>query len=216
MEGRKNVKVLFVIIDGVGDCLIEELGSKTPFQHVSTPTLDRLAKYGANGLLDSFAAGKACGSDTAHLSLFSYNPVQHYQGRGAFETEGSGLLMAAGDIAFKCNFAYMDPHSKVVELRRVDRNFDKWGLELVALVNGIVIPGFEGYQVTAKHATEHRIGLKISGPHLSNQITDTDPLVDGKPLLTPLPLTPEADLTARLVLSSHEVQGALRRDVPRP
>ncbi len=200
MEAKRNTKLLFVIIDGLGDCLNPQLDSKTPFQAVSTPCLDRLARLGANGLLDAFAAGKACGSDTAHLSIFGYSPLQYYRGRGAFETEGAGLSMQPGDIAFKCNFAYMDPDSRVVVRRRVDRDFDKWGLPLVEAINGLQVPGFEGYSVAAKHATEHRMGLRVSGPGLSHLVTDSDPLVDGKPLQVPAPLTPEAGLTAQLVL----------------
>jgi 2,3-bisphosphoglycerate-independent phosphoglycerate mutase len=33
------------------------------------------------------------------------------------------------------------------------------------------------------HATEHRIGLKVHGPNLSNDITGTDPLKDNLKLI---------------------------------
>jgi len=32
------------------------------------------------------------------------------------------------------------------------------------------------------YATEHRCGIKVSGPGLSYHITGQDPLVDGRPL----------------------------------
>lgn len=192
-------KILFVIVDGIGDCLYPEHDFKTVFQFEDTPWLDKMAKTGASGLFDSFEAGYACGSDTAHLNLFGYTPLQYYKGRGAFETEGAGLLMNAGDIAFKCNFSYLDPKSSKVVKRRVDRDFDKWGLELVTFLDGMTIPGFEGYVVSTKHATEHRIGLKISGPNLSNNITGTDPLVDGLELTVPHATQPDGEFTAKLV-----------------
>lgn len=56
--------------------------------------------------MDPVDSGLACGSDTAHLSIFSYNPLIHYKGRGAFEVIGSGLDMEKSDIGFKSNFAY--------------------------------------------------------------------------------------------------------------
>jgi 2,3-bisphosphoglycerate-independent phosphoglycerate mutase len=67
------------------------------------------------------------------LSLFIGKLFSNYlkRGRGAFETIGSGIAMDYHDIAFKCNFAYMDPITKVVIKRRVDREFDKWGLPLI-------------------------------------------------------------------------------------
>lgn len=36
---------------------------------------------------------------------------------------GSGLPMEGDEIAFKCNFAYMNPENKIVEKRRVDRYY---------------------------------------------------------------------------------------------
>ena len=70
---------------------------------------------------DPVQSGLACGSDTAHMSLFGYNPLKLYQGRGVFEALGSGQDIRVGDIAFKSNFAYMNIETRVVEKRRVDR-----------------------------------------------------------------------------------------------
>lgn len=196
---KYKTRILFILVDGIGDCCYPEYGGKTLFQKEFTPSLDKLAKYGANGMMDSFEAGYACGSDTAHLNIFGYTPKKYYKGRGAFETEGAGLLMKAGDIAFKCNFAYMDPTTHKVVKRRVDREFDKWGLELVTFLDNMKIPGYEQYEVRTKHATEHRIGLKVSGPNLSNDVTGTDPLVDNNVLLVPHATSKAGEFTALLV-----------------
>ena len=197
------VKILFIIIDGIGDCGSKEIGWKTIFQATDIPHLDQLAASGVSGLMDSYEAGCAGGSDTSHLNIFGYPPMTFYKGRGAFETEGSGLLMEPGEIAFKCNMAYMNPETQIVEKRRVDRQFQKWGLELIEYLNTLVIPGFEEYKVSTRHATEHRLGLKISGPGLSNDVSDTDPLVDNLPLLKIKALKPEGEITAKVVSCFH-------------
>ena len=57
--------------------------------------------------MDPVEPGLACGSDTAHLDIFGYNPFEVYRGRGSFETMGSGISMENNEIAFKCNFAYI-------------------------------------------------------------------------------------------------------------
>jgi hypothetical protein len=82
---------------------------------------DAIAAAGVSGLMDPVQAGLACGSDTAHLSMFGYDPRQYYRGRGAFETMGAGLDMQPGDIAFKvapsapcnhlCRFAPAHEHA---------------------------------------------------------------------------------------------------------
>ena len=44
------------------------------------------------------------------------------------------------------------------------------------------IPGYDDHYVTVLHATEHRCGVKLSGPNLTDNITGTDPLKDNLPL----------------------------------
>lgn len=92
------------------------------------------------------------------------------------------MEMDYGEIAFKCNFAHMDPVTQIVTTRRVCRNFHNWGLELFEALDPIIIPGFENYEVTIRHATEHRAGLKIKGPGLSSFITGNDPIKDNRKL----------------------------------
>lgn len=134
--------------------------------------MDKLALNGICGLHDPVYAGLACGSDTSHMSLFGYNPLKLYNGRGAFEAMGSGLSMEpAYDIAFKCNFAYIDIEQQVVIKRRVDREFAHWGVSLCNVIDNLVIPGYENYKVSCEHATEHRCGIKVSGPGLSYHIS---------------------------------------------
>ena len=89
----------------------------------------------------------------------------------------------------------------MVELRRADRNFEDVGPLLCDMLNGLAIPAFPDHSVAVKYATEHRCGVRIRGPGLSDNIAGTDPLKDQLPLRDSVPLddTPEAALTARLV-----------------
>jgi 2,3-diphosphopglycerate-independent phosphoglycerate mutase len=176
-------RVLFLIVDGLGEVGCPEFGGRTYLQAASLPTFDALADCGVSGLLDPVEQGLACGSDTAHMSIFGYDPLRNYQGRGSFESLGAGIEMTYDDIAFKCNFATMDPSTGVVTKRRVDRNFPDWGLPLCEALDGKPIPGYEQYIVSVVHATEHRCGVRVRGKGLSCHISDTDPLKDNLPLL---------------------------------
>jgi 2,3-bisphosphoglycerate-independent phosphoglycerate mutase len=113
------------------------------------------------------------------MAIFGYNPLTLYNGRGAFETMGAGVDMGFDDIAFKCNFAYVNDSTNVVERRRVDREFE-WGVPLCDALNNIEIPGYDGYTVKCEYATEHRCGLMVKGKGLSSMITGNDPLKDNK------------------------------------
>jgi len=63
---------------------------------------------------------------------------------------GSGLDMSKGDIGFKCNFSHMDENNIVIK-RRVDRMFHHWGLDIIKTVDGISLPDFPDYKVSAMH-----------------------------------------------------------------
>ena len=114
------------------------------------------------------------------MSLFGYNPLKFYQGRGIFEALGSGQQINPGDIAFKSNFAYQNQDTGIVEKRRVDREFPTWGIPLCKALTGIDIPGYPDHSVELMYATEHRCSVKVSGPNLSNKISGNDPLKDNK------------------------------------
>ena len=93
--------------------------------------------------------------------------------------------MSPGEIAFKCNFAFVDDVSKNVIRRKVDNNFDQEAIELckylqIELDKESSWLFQEEIKVTIKHATEHRCGIKIQklSRSLSDRITGTDPLYD--------------------------------------
>lgn len=119
---------------------------------------------------------------------------------------GAGCDMSYQDIAFKCNFAYINDETGIVERRRVDREFD-WGIPLCDALNDLTIPGYETYQVKCEYATEHRCGLKVTGPGLSSLITGTDPIKDYRALAKCLPtdlLDKNAVFTADLINALSE------------
>ena len=63
-----------------------------------------------------------------------------------------------------------------------------------------------------RYATEHRCGVVIRGPGLSDRISATDPLKDGRPLGVAAPLdgSPEAAHTAAVV---NALSDAMRREL---
>ncbi|KAH7830929.1 putative cofactor-independent phosphoglycerate mutase [Monocercomonoides exilis] len=169
-------KIVSIVVDGVGDLSCQAFRYKTPLETAHTPFLDALAECGVTGLMDSLEPGFACGSDTAHMLIFGYQPRGIYRGRGAFEALGGGLDMHPGDIAFKSNFCTYDKPTNMVITRRADRSMEVIGPLLAKSINGIA-------------------------PGMSGNVTGTDPLVDYKPLLRSRPLddTPEAKRTSEII-----------------
>ncbi|RDE11047.1 MAG: 2,3-bisphosphoglycerate-independent phosphoglycerate mutase [Candidatus Thorarchaeota archaeon] len=187
---------VMVVMDGAGDRPVPELGGLTPFQAAKTPNFDRLASQGQSGLMHVISPGVTPGSDTAHLALFGYDPVTTYPGRGPLEALGAGLQSKPGDVAFRANFATMNPDFTVTD-RRAGREFTgEEGLALQKALDGLDI---DGVRVHFVHTVEHRGALVLEGKGLSEKITDVDPHEDGKKVLQATPLVPEAKRTADVV-----------------
>lgn len=122
--------------------------------------------------------------------------------------------MDPGDIAFKSNFATMDASTGIVVQRRADRQFEEEGPVLCAALDNMSIPGYPDYSINVKYATEHRCGVVIRGPLLTDAISGTDPLKDNLPLLAAQPLedSHEALRTADVVnAASDAIRAVLER-----
>lgn len=187
-------KILIVVMDGLGDRGCKELNGLTPLQATETPNLDWFTKNGIAGTCDTVDIGIRPGSDTSHLSILGYDPLEVYTGRGPFEAAGIGLIGKPGDVAFRCNFSTCDEDLNITD-RRAGRIDKPDTTELIAALKGMVIDGIE---VIIKESTEHRAALILRGPGLSPEITDVDSHGNG-PLNWSKGKGPEAEFTAQVV-----------------
>jgi 2,3-bisphosphoglycerate-independent phosphoglycerate mutase len=207
-------KAILLIGDGLGDRPVAELGGKTPLEAAETPSLDRIALEGENGLLDPIAPGIPPGSDTAHLALLGYHPYEVYTGRGPFEALGIGMEVRPGDICFRCNFSTVT-NELIVTDRRAGR-ISEGTKELAQAVNGTVI---EGVTCLVKESVEHRAALILRGDGLGGDVTDVDPHEEGKAALESRALDERSRKTAevlnKFVRKSFEVLGVHPLNVKR-
>ena len=97
-------KYVMIIPDGAADFKIEELSGKTPLEYANIPSIDRLAKEGKNGILQTSFKGLPIGSIVANIGILGYNPLRYYpNGRASFEALAQEIYLDEGDIAFRCN-----------------------------------------------------------------------------------------------------------------
>jgi len=190
------MKTLIVVCDGMADRPIKGLGGKTPIEFAKTPNMDKFAKGGICGILDSIAPGIRAGSDTAHLAILGYDPIKVYSGRGPFEAAGVGLEILPGDIAFRCNFATVN-NEDIVTDRRAGR-ITEGAKDLAKTINSISL---DGVSFLFKESNQHRAALVLRGKGLSFKVSDSDPHFAGKKAETIRPLddSPEAAKTARIL-----------------
>jgi 2,3-diphosphopglycerate-independent phosphoglycerate mutase len=214
-EAAARGGVVLVIVDGLSDVSLPALRGGSPLSAAALPTLDALSAAGQCGLLDPVAPGLACGSDTAHLALFGFEPRSCYRGRGAFEAEGDGLEIRPGDVAFKCNFAHMDDETGVVTQRCAARGalFHSYcEKECRDKLDGVGLPSFPNVSVSVKHAHKHRcvVRLRAAPGVLSDAVTDTDPLVDGEAIRPSAAIDPTSRPVVCTAAAVNELHAVLR------
>ncbi len=171
------MKLIYVVIDGMGDRPIKELGNKTPLEAAETPNMDSLAERGETGLMYSVRKGIAPESDVAVLSILGYDPFKYEARRGPLEAYGAGLTMRDGDLALRCNFATLGEGKRIVD-RRAGRDVTtEEAATLSEIINEKVKLESHPANFEFKNTTGHRAALVIRserGP-LSGEITNTDP-----------------------------------------
>lgn len=97
------MKYIIVVGDGMADYPIEEFQGKTPLMMARTPYLDWLASHGEIGLVQTIPDGFNPGSEIANLSIFGYDPLRFYTGRGPLEAASLKVFLHPNDLAFRCN-----------------------------------------------------------------------------------------------------------------
>ncbi|NQT06099.1 MAG: 2,3-bisphosphoglycerate-independent phosphoglycerate mutase [Candidatus Omnitrophica bacterium] len=168
-------KLIYVVLDGLGDRPIEELGNKTPLEAANKPNMDKLAKLAKMGVVHTVGKDVAPESDIAVISILGYEAHKLYTGRGPLESFAVGLKVEDGDLAYRVNFATREMSSKKIIDRRVGRNLTtEEATTLTKEINEKV--KLDGATFTFKNTIGHRAVLVIrKGGKLSAEVTNTDP-----------------------------------------
>ncbi len=171
------MKLLYIVLDGLGDRPVEVLGGRTPLEAAETPSLDWLAKRGINGAMYTVGRGIAPESDAAVISILGYDPFRHHPGRGVVEAIGSDMAFEEGWLALRCNFATIGSDLEIVD-RRCGRDLTSHeAAELSRAINEAVKLESHPAAFEFKSTIGHRAVLVIrpKSGRLSANITNTDP-----------------------------------------
>lgn len=201
--------MLYIVLDGLGDRPLEELGGRTPLEAAKTPNLDALVKGSLLGLVHPAGRGIAPESDAGALCLLGYRLPEEGVARGVLEALGAGIRLRPGMLALRANFALVEGE-RIVD-RRAGRDLSpEEGEALAREVEGGV--DLSPYRVTVAHTVGHRGVVVIWGPEpLSPDISNLDPAYrregsmseavgEAAQMLEPCrPLSPEGKRSAELV-----------------
>ena len=102
------MKHIIILGDGMADHPVEALGGKTLLQYASTPMMDKLAREGKTGRLQTIPKGFLPGSEVANTAILGYDLNVVYEGRGPLEAASIGYEMQPGDMAIRCNIICLE------------------------------------------------------------------------------------------------------------
>ena len=87
----------------MADHPVERLGGKTLLYYARPEYMNRLAKMGRTGRLQTIPSGFAPGSEVANTSILGYDLNKVYEGRGPLEAASIGYELHPDDLALRCN-----------------------------------------------------------------------------------------------------------------
>ena len=181
---NSDIKIVFVLLDGVGDLPHPDLEGKTPLEAAITPNMDRLARNGSMGQVISVGKGIAPESDIAVFNMLGYK-FEHinYAGRGVIEAIGVGIDFQDGDLALRGNFATLDKEGRIVD-RRAGRKIEREDAENIAKeIEQKIKFSNSNASVVIAPTIGHRVVVKLrDSKPLSSEISNTDPAyarIDG-------------------------------------
>ena len=97
------MKYLILIPDGMADEPIAELGNLTHMQKANKPMMDKLASKSFVGTVSNVPDGMVPESDTANMSILSFDPKIYSKGRSPLEAVSMGIEMMPDETAYRCN-----------------------------------------------------------------------------------------------------------------
>src|SRR5687767_1782270 len=177
----KDIRLVYVLLDGIGDLPHPSLNDLTPLEAAYTPNLDALARNGAMGSVITVGKGIAPQSDIAVFNMLGYSFKDgSYVGRGVIESIGCNIDFRDGDLALRGNFATVDDKLRIVD-RRAGRVISTEEARAICktLRDGIRFSDKDA-SVALEPTVAHRVVIRFrhAKMKLSDKITNTDPAYD--------------------------------------
>ncbi|NMO89360.1 alkaline phosphatase family protein [Actinomycetospora sp. TBRC 11914] len=216
-----RLPVVLVVLDGLGDRPVPELGGRTPAEAAHTPALDALAARGCSGWHLPFGWGRAPASELAHWAMFGFAEVP-FPGRAVLEALGAGVDVPRGTAVTHAALrsSTVGDDGRVWITGRVASDA-RDAADAAALLE-VLAP------VVARHGAElvplggRGEALLVLHGHADGAVTDSDPFFEDRhPWLRVLACSPEsgpgggagggADSSAEVLNALlHDTRDALR------
>jgi 2,3-bisphosphoglycerate-independent phosphoglycerate mutase len=202
---RVNMRYLLVLIDGLADTPLPELGGKTPLEAANSPALDKLAARGRLGTIRTVPRGQPPETLAALFTILGYPPGPYLTGRGYYEALSAGLMLGEEEWCFRLQFV-TSVDGKMADPRAGGLSEEE-GRELLRALES----HFKQTRMRFVQGRGHNHLLIVDGTDF-NGLTSVSPFnILDLPLKEHLPEGPGAEILHKVmneapgVLAKHEV-----------
>jgi 2,3-bisphosphoglycerate-independent phosphoglycerate mutase len=202
------MKIIWVLLDGLGDRACKALDYRTPLQAAVTPHLDILARLGSNGLYHASDIGQCLPSEAAHFLMFGYS-LEEFPGRALLEAVGKGVFFDDRDVLFMAHLCNAPWQDGVPFLRLGRKEIERNPVGLEELYGAISAHETDGIRFRLEQ-TRPNDGILIASGGASPWVSDSDPMVAGRALARIHPLSETSESG-----SAEKTAGALNRFLSR-
>ncbi len=198
------MKIILVLLDGLGDRSYNILDHQTPLQAAATPNMDRLARLGSNGLFHAALSGQCLPSETAHYLLFGYD-LKGFPGRGLLEAVGNGVAFDDRDVLCLAHLAGVTWQDGVPSLTHGRDEIKGDAKEMGELFAAVTPYEAHGIHFKLRQTRPNDAILILSG-NASPYVSDSDPMVRGCAMarLCPVSNNPESEKAERTAKALNE------------
>lgn len=198
------MKYIVVLGDGMADYPIKELNDKTPLEYARTPRMDYLASHGICGLVKTVPDHMPPGSDTANLSVMSYDPEVYYSGRSPLEAVSMGIQLAADDVTYRCNTVTLSDEDRLEDCTMIDYSCDEITTEESTVLINYLNEAFHTSELTLYPGISYRHCLVLNHAQDGGEATPPHDILSRK-IGTYLPKGQNAELLLELTRRSREL-----------
>lgn len=191
------MKIVLVLLDGLGDRAYRVLEQRTPLQAASRPHLDRLASLGSNGLFHAALCGQCLPSENAHYLIFGFE-MREFPGRGPLEAMGYRVPFDQTDVVSLAHFSCVAWQGNIPVLTHSRRDIRGDEAEMNRLYESLTPYESEGVRLRL-HQTHLNDAVLVLSGEVSPYVSDSDPMAIGRPMAMIQPLwdNPEPEKAAR-------------------
>ncbi len=201
---QKPIKVILILLDGIGDRSYPELDHRTPLQAAATPHMNSLAAMGSNGLFHASTLGECLPSENAHFMMFGYDR-EKFPGRGVLEAVGYNIAFNDPDVLCLCHFSWVNVKNGVLVLFKGRDDVIGTQKELGKLYR--LVSSFSSNGIEFKlHQTKRNDGIIVISGDVSPYVSDSDPIRKGEKIARIMPLAgnPEPEKAQRTATALNE------------